>query len=209
MVLCFALHKAIICCIETTQKKWISVLSRKLSISCATCSNAPAAANMANCGLNHLKKAQRAPHGLRRNKEPGKSSVKPGDRVGHRLYLRCCVKNRSLPYLNGKSQGNRREGKEFKQGESIFKNSTEKQRQKQAGSMALFQQLFPHILFFSRDSWGPGRRMVQLHHKKVEHGMARSSALPQLHQPFGFTSTSSAVTFPQCLHCSEVMPLPT
>lgn len=61
MVLCFVLHKAIICCMETTQKKWMSVLSRKLSISCATCSNVPAAAK------SHLW------HGQLRIKSPEKS----------------------------------------------------------------------------------------------------------------------------------------
>ena len=78
-----------------------------------------------------------------------------GTGVGHRIYLGCCVKNRSLPYLNGKSQGNRREGKEFRQGESIFRTA-QKNKGKSRQGVWHFANNFSHIFSFflkTQRSW--------------------------------------------------------
>lgn len=153
MGVCCLLRKAIICCVETTQR-WRPALLRKLSISCATCSDAPAAAGMppARPAADPIpwKKCQnkmpRNPHSPPRNKEPGKSSVKDQGQSQDLPWMLCQEEVTSLPQWE--KPGNRREGQEFKQGGSIFRNSTVKQRQKQAGNATLFQHLFPHILFF-------------------------------------------------------------
>lgn len=213
MVLCFVLHKAIICCTETTQKKWISVLSRKLSISCATCSNAPAAAKSHLWhGQLWIKSPEKSTEGSSRSTQKQRTwqvfCQAWGPSWSQALPRMLCQEQvTSLPKWEKPGEQEGREGVQTRR--EHFSKQHRKTKAKAGREYGTFQQLFPHILFFSRDSRGPGCRMVQLHHKKVEHSMARRSALPQLHQPFGFTSASSAVTFPQCLHYSEAMPLPT
>lgn len=91
-LLSFLRHKAASVSPAQLRQKWVSVLLRRLSGSCAT------------GAARSLKNVQGAPHGPSRNKGPGRSYVSSlGTAVGHRICLGCCVKNRALPQLRGKS----------------------------------------------------------------------------------------------------------